>query len=250
MGVLFFNEPFDAGVFAPTQLANCVLWLRSDLGITLNSGNVSAWADQTSNHNDVTQGSAAAQPAYQATGGPNSLPSILFNPANSQCLTNFSVNPLSGGTLMTLYIVLQSAVTTTAAPIVAIIVGGPSAGAHAGFGTSIGSSATTHRDFVLEGVGTDGDGNCTLSWEFWTQENASGPLQTMRVNGVGQTLSVNNRVATAPVAGLAVGAQIDTGPVVSHFWNGSVAEVILYSSAQSASDVTTVENYLHARYGL
>lgn len=53
----------------PTDLgASLALWLRSDLGITLNGGNVSAWADQSSNARHFTQGTAGAQPTYD-TGG-------------------------------------------------------------------------------------------------------------------------------------------------------------------------------------
>lgn len=57
--------------------ANCVEWWRSDLGITLATG-VSQWQGQVSGLN-FTQGTPAAQPAYNATGGPNSTPSILFD---------------------------------------------------------------------------------------------------------------------------------------------------------------------------
>lgn len=32
--------------FVPTRLPGCALWLRADLGITLNGSTVSAWANQ------------------------------------------------------------------------------------------------------------------------------------------------------------------------------------------------------------
>lgn len=42
-------------VFSPTQISGLVLWLRSDLGITKDGGNlVSAWADQSGNGNNAT----------------------------------------------------------------------------------------------------------------------------------------------------------------------------------------------------
>ncbi len=50
-----------------TELPGCVLWLRADIGITLEGANVSAWADQSGVGNDFSQPSPANQPAYQAT---------------------------------------------------------------------------------------------------------------------------------------------------------------------------------------
>lgn len=41
-----------------------ILWLKSDVGITLNGSNVSAWDDQSGAGNDATQATAASQPAF------------------------------------------------------------------------------------------------------------------------------------------------------------------------------------------
>lgn len=61
--------------FSPLELSPA-LWLRSDLGVTLNGSTVSAWADQSGNGRHFTQGTGAAQPNYDATGGPTGGPSI------------------------------------------------------------------------------------------------------------------------------------------------------------------------------
>lgn len=55
---------------------NIDAFYRSDLGITLNGGNVSAWADQSVNGYHATQGVAANQPPYAASGGPNNQPYV------------------------------------------------------------------------------------------------------------------------------------------------------------------------------
>lgn len=57
-------------VFGPASVGGGTLlvWLESDYGITLNGGNVSAWADRVpATDQGVSQGTAAIQPAYNAT---------------------------------------------------------------------------------------------------------------------------------------------------------------------------------------
>lgn len=41
-------------IFSPLSLPSLVLWLRADLGVTLNGGNVSDWADQSGNGEDFS----------------------------------------------------------------------------------------------------------------------------------------------------------------------------------------------------
>lgn len=51
----------------PGQLGSSLgLWLEADYGITLNSGNVSNWADRSGNGNHAVQGTTIAQPTYVA----------------------------------------------------------------------------------------------------------------------------------------------------------------------------------------
>lgn len=50
---LWVSPPIGGGAsFAPTDFPGALLWLRADLGITTSGGFVTAWADQTSNHNN------------------------------------------------------------------------------------------------------------------------------------------------------------------------------------------------------
>lgn len=50
------------------MLAGARLWLRADLGVTLNGGNVEAWADQAlgDGSHDLSQGTAANRPLWVA----------------------------------------------------------------------------------------------------------------------------------------------------------------------------------------
>ncbi len=101
--------------FAPTLLSGCVLWLRGDLGVTLNAANgnaVSAWADQSGSGNSASQGTAANQPTLVAN-AINGLPAITGN-GSSQYLVTSAFTAQSTGTL---FAVVQSAVSTQLAYI-------------------------------------------------------------------------------------------------------------------------------------
>src|SRR5262245_16583890 len=50
----------------PKSFSNCTLWLRGDLGVTLTSGKVSTWADQSGGGFDLTQGTAGNRPTQVA----------------------------------------------------------------------------------------------------------------------------------------------------------------------------------------
>lgn len=73
--------------YNPTQYANCMLWLDSKQGITLNGSNVSAWADQSGNGNNATQSNASFQPAYD-----NVNKQIVFAAASFLDMTSHIAN--------------------------------------------------------------------------------------------------------------------------------------------------------------
>jgi hypothetical protein len=55
-----------------------VLWLKADAGVTTSGSNVTAWADQSGNGNNVSQATAANQPTLE-TNFFGTNPGILFN---------------------------------------------------------------------------------------------------------------------------------------------------------------------------
>lgn len=69
--------------FAATDLASLNLHLRGDLGITLNGSDVSQWDDQSGNSRNYAQGTAALQPAYNAS-GINGQPSLTSTIAGEE----------------------------------------------------------------------------------------------------------------------------------------------------------------------
>ena len=96
--------------FLPTQLQNCLVWLRADLGITINSlnGNVSGWSDLSGNGNNASQSTAAAQPPLNLA-AVNGLPAIQGDGVHYYMTTN----NITLGAQATIFAVVQAA----AAPV-------------------------------------------------------------------------------------------------------------------------------------
>lgn len=66
----------------PTDVAGCKLWLKADAGITKDGSDyVSAWADQSGNGNDASQGTGTNQPLWVDT-QLNGKPVIRFDGIN------------------------------------------------------------------------------------------------------------------------------------------------------------------------
>jgi hypothetical protein len=70
---------------------NLLLWLDANKGssITQNGSNqVSEWADLSGNGYNFQQTTAANEPVFSSTGGPNSKPALTFNASSDQYLSS------------------------------------------------------------------------------------------------------------------------------------------------------------------
>ncbi|MEN7548261.1 T9SS type A sorting domain-containing protein [Rapidithrix thailandica] len=75
----FGQSPGGAGT------SNLQLWLKAGSGITLSGTAVSQWADQSGNGNDVAQGTASLQPVYQSS-SLNGNPLVYFDGSDDQLI--------------------------------------------------------------------------------------------------------------------------------------------------------------------
>jgi prepilin-type N-terminal cleavage/methylation domain-containing protein len=82
----------------PLCVSDLKLWLESDLGVELNGGDVSTWADQSGLGNDATQTTPANQPLL-VSGYQNGHAAVKFDGAttfmNGTTISGFSTSSLS-----------------------------------------------------------------------------------------------------------------------------------------------------------
>jgi hypothetical protein len=216
-----------------------VLWLRSDLGVT--TGATFTWADQSGIGNNVVQATAINQPTLSATGGPRSLPAIVYAGGTQNLV---STNTITASTNVTIFAVFK--VTSTAATQCLMDYGVANTN---GLALFVDLLSTHERAINVAGVANESDAtnSASTNFEVWTiQQTNTGPSTTLRVNGSSRPLS-GNATMVAGGAGLVVGAQTSAG---SSSMTGSWCELIMCSSLLPLGQVIQLEAYLRNRYGL
>lgn len=224
----------SVSAFNPTKLSGLELWLRADLGITLNVGNVSQWNDQSgkgdANRNHA-QGTAANQPLYNTTdAGYGGRSTITFDNANDGLQSgNWSVAPPQTGTL---FIVGNSDGAATNRNF---------------FGDKGALQYCLYQDagagmMYFQSAGLALGGDSTSKHVFGIDMNGA----TTKIFRDQVTANVTGNSGAVAIAATTVGAlTATTFPL-----NGKIAEVIVYSTRLAAADFNQVMNYLGARYGV
>jgi hypothetical protein len=220
--------------FVPPEIAGCILWLRSDLAVTVVSGNVSAWGDRSGNGNNATQLTVADQPGYLESGWSNGLPTLEFDRANTEFMSLGSMSNSSGS--YTIFAALDQRNQTshpqdligTRSPtrVVALVTN-----LSAGVGIFDGS---------WKGAGAEQNGQQLLTWVL---DGAAGGFECFR-NGA--SIGTGSYVGSWGWGRPELGRLESTGQLI----DAELAEVILYNRVLSSPERARTHAYLAARYGL
>ena len=253
-----------------------VLWLDAAKGVTANAGKVTAWADQSSSHNDANQQNANWQPTLVAA-GIGGLPSVHFtatepgggNQGSYGTLLNIADSAtLQWGSedyLIEVVTRYDNMPTVTSATDRAT-----------GYGTLY-SKQTQNPQLPAEGVaffaqhaglrhGGWHDGVLVVRVRRVRRDERGTQASTMaaarllgtqrtgtttlalRVNGVE---TATETVQTMNVDEVGTGARIGaSGDATIARLDGDIAEMIAVKGAITGTDLATIERYLTAKYGL
>jgi hypothetical protein len=247
----------DAGavtaVASPLDIATPALWLdgadSSAASMTLNGSLVETWKDKSGNGRDFTA-TSTARPTLTAS-AINSRSAVTFNGSSTTMTGNAAaenvIRNLAGYTIFT-------AIRT------ASVAGGERFAFGVGSTVLVRTGQQDSRPFIggrrlyadtLESI-TDGSGALTTGATF---------IQAAVVNHSSQSLTgVRNGAAFATDATyMGAGSSENVAAVVSigtqaggtyGFWNGDIAEVIVYPTALTTADRARVEAYLAAKWGI
>jgi hypothetical protein len=227
--------------FLPSSLANLFSWHKADTGVTLNGGNVASWADQSGNGYTYSQGTAANQPAYNATDASfNNLPSMTFDGTNDGLAT--------GAVTFGPYTLFIVGYFTTDVGGIWIRTRSSDANQHDRFlatnGATSGMLVAQRGATVCNKLGPNMLG--TTARTFTIQMTGTFATYLAWQNGAAMSLTnggFTNNVGTSTEAGTM--QLMNAGTKCA----GRIAEVIVYSAALSQADREAVEAYLQTKYG-
>lgn len=221
--------------------ANCVTWCRTDVGVTVSTGVVTAWSDQSSSGNDQNAGTG---PAYNAS-GIGGLPDFTFDGTTTYLF----------GTSADLVV---SAVTAWA--IIKSTALNDSLQQFWGKGLSstewLFTGDSGKVQFAVTGAHAESDaplndGNPHVVVGIW-DKSASGGAPSLYVDGVLQSSSVGT--STSDISGVdanGCGALLSSGAALQIFgYAGSLGEIGLANIAASPTQITQLNAWLMPRAGL
>lgn len=240
----------DAG-FLPSSLSGLLIWLRADLGITLNGSTVSAWADQSPNGNNAVQASPSNQPTYNpSVASLQNMPTLSFV-ANGSTFLQIADSVSQHVSNISVIVVARFTAWSSYAPIV---IHSTVAFWTNGWGLTAGPSPSTMGQV-----------------EFWTDNFSAygsyGPVSTGAwhflagtFNGTSDTFYIDDapQAATPDTASITYPGVTDT--LIGAYWNANssnaagfanidVAEVVVYDHGLGAPELAQLHSYAVARYG-
>lgn len=233
-------------ILAQIPSQNLQLWLRADSGVVLNNGAVESWLDVSGNNNHASQVNTIQQPLYvnNAIHGKSALG---FNGINRYL--NGTTIPDINTSSLTLFVVANGAnyIGTEVSPFWGInfypnqFIFGRSSITKAliASNTSFYSSALTSSANSLPNEG--------FSYSIFSYSKQINTLSRIFINN----FLINSTTASSQTGPFVNGNYyIGFGNVSNYlaFYNGNIAEIIVYDTLLSENDRISIEHYLMNKY--
>jgi hypothetical protein len=220
-------------VWSPAMIGGQVLWLRADIGTVIATG-VSQWNDQSGQGNNVSQVTGSKQPT-------RNIIDPVYNNQSTLSFASASSQYLVSGTWGS-----SPSVTT-------IIIVGEMDGNTQYFIDGITSSNRNAIFFDASKNFSSYQGTTTLA--FGAPTPGSPHVWATQFTGTAANAMFQDNSQTPVITGNS-GTNLLTGTIIGSYYGpgdylqGKIAEVIIYNSVLSPSQMSTVFHYLGARYGI
>jgi hypothetical protein len=230
----------------PKTIAGLVLWLKADEGPDQTSGGsaITTWTDQSDEGNDFTQ-TGTKRPTIE-TNELNSLPVIRFDGVDDFLEADTQVFDVTKD--YTIFAVAKSPNTfDSSAEIIGSMTssGGVFLAWHSAYSNSIFGSITGSLDAYHSSLSANTWHYLTLTVDSVT--GANGPVSLRMDGSLGSNGGPSaDKARSANNANTSVGGTTSSSLLLA----GDIAEILVYESALSSDDVTTVEDYITDKYGL
>jgi len=236
--------------WSPLKLSGCVLYLDSSMGVTLSSGYVSQWADQSGNGRHASQSTAAYRPLY-VTNVLNGRPALRFDGSDDYLTFNASGMP-SGSSPRTAIFVVKRTDTSRRGDVFSYR---DTDTLYHAWGVTLDSGVLGDNDIfgnywgVSIGQGGIADTNPMIISTTLPSTN----VYSTRLwkNGTELTKSYHGNVdGTAATGTSQASIGVTTGLISDTAFKGDILFFAIYNRALSDAERQKVERWLGARYGI
>lgn len=235
-----YNPPF-----VPTDITGCTLWLDAadSATITESSGLVSQWDDKSTNAYALT--ATTTQRPTTGTRTINSLNVLDFNGTSNRLRRDSSpINNASNGR-WTLFVVAEA---DSVAALSHLVEGDDGSDFRVAQYLRIDAGGAP-RVIGFNGIVQDATTAISTATPYLFRSVNTGSAIEVFVDGVSDGATSGTSSAYSAAAKLSIGSFPDFAAVDIQFWDGKIAEVVCYDSSLSAGDITSVEDYLSAKWG-
>lgn len=221
--------------FVPTDIAGLTIWLKADAIAGLNDGDaVATWADSSGNGNNATQVVAGNRPIYERN-ILNRKPVVRFTAANAHTMA-FAVGPANQANLTIFWVGKHTSATAYSWVL----------GCSGGTGGLLLYRLTNAQTVTMTGGISRRYSNTSTTnhYETWRYTGGAPSVEAWD-NGVSQT------VTGAGVLPAKIGATAGTwglGGVLTAYFDGDLAELLIYYGALTDPERESVETYLYNRW--
>ncbi len=223
----------------PSIGQNNSLWLRADKGLTLSGSEVTDWADQSGSGNHATR---------SGTG-----PTLVSNAVNGHEALDVSTYSLQGtaGLYTREYIIVAAPhVTYSSASNAGYLIGFETSQVS---GLALGKSVSNWSDEVLTHLRRSthraalrGSASFSTPTIFNASSNNGATPQSLSANAYAQTLSTASTFVNLDNRHYSLGNSFTSAGA----FNGTISEVLSFSSTQSSAEKRNIESYLALKYGI
>jgi Fibronectin type III domain/Bacterial TSP3 repeat len=230
----------EISVTTPTSgqtlpLAGLKLWLRGDFGVTADGNNlVSGWLDQSGNGNSATQSSSGNKPTL-VPGAMSGKPVLHFNGSSTTVNLPYFFQNWSAAEA---FVILRATSANPAGPRGLWAIGSTSWTAYPG------NDGQIIEDFGSSTNYATGQPIINITEQHLYNAVSHAGEWTMRLNGAVQFTTTNNTVGFFPWP------EIGASGFGHSYFDGDVAEVLIYDHALSQTDRDAVTAYCEGKYGL
>ncbi|WP_139958815.1 T9SS type A sorting domain-containing protein [Flavicella sediminum] len=236
---------------APPSVTGNILWLRADIGVT-GSGTVTNWADQSGSGFDATNTGNGPEKLGDgtATDGLNFNPTIEFIESSSEDLEIGGNGILGNSTYSHLWVygVSSSTSASNASYLFSNSVSGGSVSLQA-------PNTSSQLSYQTPSGGTLSNtwGSSTNTFNIWNGGSSTGTSTPSGTRNAiyrdGEELNSSN-TNNGSFSGNNSATFIGSDPNGANFFNGQIAEVMVFNTVPTSNEQQEIHSYLAIKYGI